>query len=204
MANDSFVHLHVHTEYSMLDGAARVTRPDDGRGRAGDAGDRDHRSRQQLRRVRLLEAGDRGRDQADHRHRGLCHPRHAARRAHPGALGQRRRGRRLGLRRVHPHDPAGREHRGHAQPVPAVVARLDRGLLLQAANGSRAPEHLRVWPDRHDRLRERRGADPAPARTVRRGTSRPQASCATSSAKRTTTPRSWITASASSDGSSAT
>ncbi|CAN5494605.1 DNA polymerase III subunit alpha [soil metagenome] len=25
MANDSFVHLHVHTEYSMLDGAARVT-----------------------------------------------------------------------------------------------------------------------------------------------------------------------------------
>ena len=25
MSNDSFVHLHVHTEYSMLDGAARLT-----------------------------------------------------------------------------------------------------------------------------------------------------------------------------------
>jgi len=24
MASDSFVHLHVHTEYSMLDGAARL------------------------------------------------------------------------------------------------------------------------------------------------------------------------------------
>ena len=24
---DSFVHLHVHTEYSMLDGAARVKEP---------------------------------------------------------------------------------------------------------------------------------------------------------------------------------
>ena len=24
-ASDSFVHLHVHTEYSMLDGAARLT-----------------------------------------------------------------------------------------------------------------------------------------------------------------------------------
>ena len=24
MSSDSFVHLHVHTEYSMLDGAARV------------------------------------------------------------------------------------------------------------------------------------------------------------------------------------
>ncbi|MBK1786687.1 PHP domain-containing protein, partial [Prauserella cavernicola] len=24
MSNDSFVHLHVHTEYSMLDGAAKI------------------------------------------------------------------------------------------------------------------------------------------------------------------------------------
>ena len=27
MPSDSFVHLHVHTEYSMLDGAARLERP---------------------------------------------------------------------------------------------------------------------------------------------------------------------------------
>jgi len=27
MAGDSFVHLHNHTEYSMLDGAARLTDP---------------------------------------------------------------------------------------------------------------------------------------------------------------------------------
>ena len=62
-----------------------------GRGRAGHAGDRRHRPRQHVRRLRLLEAGDRRRHQADHRHRGVHHARHAPRRQDPRALGQRRR-----------------------------------------------------------------------------------------------------------------
>ena len=37
LSNDSFVHLHVHSEYSMLDGAARVKPLIDGRRRAGHA-----------------------------------------------------------------------------------------------------------------------------------------------------------------------
>ena len=65
-----------------------------------------------------------------------------------GALEQRRRRRRLRRRRLHPHDAAGRDHRGHAQPVPAVLARLDRGLLLQAARRPRAARRARHGPDR--------------------------------------------------------
>ena len=52
---DSFTHLHVHTEFSMLDGAARV---DERRGQGGGrrpAGDRHHRPRQHVRHPRLLQ-----------------------------------------------------------------------------------------------------------------------------------------------------
>ena len=40
-----------------------------------------------------------------------------------------------GSRRLHPHDAARRDHRGHAQPVPAVLARL----ASRASSTSRAP-----------------------------------------------------------------
>ena len=56
--NDSFVHLHVHTDYSMLDGAARVKPAHRGRGCRGHAGHRDDRPRQHVRRLRLLEDRD--------------------------------------------------------------------------------------------------------------------------------------------------
>ena len=62
-------------------------------------------------------------------------PGHQPLRADPGAVGRRRRGRRLRRRRVHPHDAAGRDHRGHAQPVPAVVA----GRAWRATSTSPAP-----------------------------------------------------------------
>ena len=63
--------------------------------------------------------GDRGRDQADHRHRGLRRARApqapaAGRAGDPGAEGRRR----VRRRRLHAHDAARRDHRGHAQPVP--------------------------------------------------------------------------------------
>ncbi len=43
------------------------------------------------------------------------------------------RRRRLRRRRLHPHDAARRDHRGHVQPVPAVLAGLARGVLPPAA-----------------------------------------------------------------------
>ena len=67
----SFVHLHLHTEFSMLDGAARIERGrGDGGGRRPARG-RHHRPRQHVRRPRLLPRGARGRPHAGHRHRGL-------------------------------------------------------------------------------------------------------------------------------------
>ncbi len=167
-SSDSFVHLHTHTEYSMLDGAARLTtcspRPADGH-----AGPGDDRPRQRLRRLRLLEEGHRRRHQADHRRRGLRHPAHPPRRPHPGQVGPGRRRRRVRRRRVHPHDAAGRDHRRHAQPVPAQQPGQPRGLLLQAPDGPRAAADLRRGPDRHHRLPVRRGADLPAARQLRRG-----------------------------------
>ena len=87
-SSDSFVHLHVHTEYSMLDGAARI---DDLFAEAagdGHAGDRDHRPRQRVRRLRVLEEGEAARRQADHRRRGVPDPAHAPRRADAGQVGR--------------------------------------------------------------------------------------------------------------------
>ena len=55
-STDSFVHLHVHTEYSMLDGAARLDDLFAEAARHGDAGAGDDRPRQRVRRLRLLEA----------------------------------------------------------------------------------------------------------------------------------------------------
>ena len=71
-------------------------------------------------------------------------------------------------RDVHPHDAAGREHRGHAQPVPAGQPGLAGGLLLQAADGPRAAGDLRQGDHRHHRLPVRRGAAAAAAGPVRR------------------------------------
>ena len=154
---------------------------DAGRGRAaeghvrrvrarGHAGRGHDRPRQPLRRLRLLVQGHQGRDQADHRHRGLRRPGApqappAGALGHPGPEGRRR----VRRRRLHAHDAAGRDHRGHAQPVPAVVPGLAGGLLPQAADGPRADRRARPGDHRDHRLPQRRGADPAPARPVPAG-----------------------------------
>ena len=75
-----------------------------------------------------------------------------------------------GLRRLHPHDPAGRDHQGDAQPLPALLAarrmegffyqpRIDRELLSEYAEGLIA----------HHRLPLGRGADLAAHRRLREG-----------------------------------
>ena len=82
LATRSFTHLHTHTEFSMLDGAARVKDLVAGGGGRRAAGPRDHRPRQHVRRPRLLRRLPCRRHQPGHRHRGL-HGRRVAARA-PG------------------------------------------------------------------------------------------------------------------------
>ena len=150
---DGFVHLHVHTEYSMLDGAARLKDMFAECERAG------------MPAVAMTDHGNlygaydfwskatKAGHQADHRHRGLRRPRAppappAGALGHPGAEGRRR----VRRRRLHAHDAAGRDHRGHAQPVPAVLA----GLAGRATSASRG------WTGNCS-PRTPRGSSPPPA-----------------------------------------
>ena len=78
----SFVHLHVHTQYSLLDGANKIAPLLDHAKQSGHARDGDHRPWQHVRRGRVLQEGGRARDQADHRLRGLSGARQTHR-SHP-------------------------------------------------------------------------------------------------------------------------
>ena len=73
-----FAHLHVHTEYSMLDGAARLSDLFAAAKRAGPDRHRDDRPRQPLRRLRVRQRGQGRRAEADHRDGGLLRARRAA------------------------------------------------------------------------------------------------------------------------------
>ena len=181
-----------HTEYSMLDGAARIGRPVR-RGRAaGPDRDGDHRPRLPVRRVRVLEARRASHGhQADHRRRGVRHAGHQPVRPDPGPLGRGAPGggRRLGARRVHPHDAAGPRR-------PQGMHNLFRMGSLASLEGQ-----IGKWPrmDRELLQHVRRGPDRAPpaARPARcrpgcgwASTTRPcgpRASSRTSSARRTST-----------------
>ena len=110
------------------------------------AGGGDDRPRQRVRCLRLLQEGEGRGGQADHRHGGVRRPQHLALRAQGRQLLRRRPRRRLGARRVHPHDPALGDHRGHAQPLPPLSGawrdgffkqpRIDRELLPSTARAS--------------------------------------------------------------------
>ena len=138
MASDSFVHLHVHTEYSMLDGAARL-------GALAE---------------RTAELGMPAIAMTDHGNvfgayefyakakaagvkpiigiEAYFAPNIVALRAQGRQLLRRRPRRRLRPRRLHPHDAALGDHRGHAQPLPALHRRLARRLLQAPPHGPRA------------------------------------------------------------------
>ena len=144
--SDSFVHLHVHTEYSMLDGAARL----------GELF------------ARTAEMGMPALAMTDHGNVFGAHDFYRQARAagvnpiigmeayltpntsrfdrDPGALGRRRRRRRLRRRRLHPHDAAARRARRACTtcsgwpPGPRLEGffykpRADRELLAQYAKG---------------------------------------------------------------------
>ena len=66
-----FVHLHLHTEFSLLDGACRIDELLDEARQAEDAGARGHRARQHVLVGRLPRPRARTRAQADPRLRGL-------------------------------------------------------------------------------------------------------------------------------------
>ena len=85
---EQFVHLHVHTEYSMLDGAARLTELFAETARMGmpALAMTDHGN--VFGAYDFYAQGHRRRREADHRHGGLPHPEHLPLRAHPGALGR--------------------------------------------------------------------------------------------------------------------
>ena len=140
--SDSFVHLHVHTEYSMLDGAARIGELFTEAARDGDAGPRHDRPRLRLRRLRVLEEGQGHRRQADHRRRGLRHARAPPAPTRPGSSwGDGGSADDVSGSGAYTHMTLlAREQRGHAQPVPDGSPGLPRpGLLLQvAAHGPRA------------------------------------------------------------------
>ena len=140
-AEPSFVHLHVHSEYSLLDGAARIEAPKfhpdaptifTEAARHGMSGGGRHGSRRHVRRAPLLRGRARRRHQADHRRRGLRRAGVAVR-AEPG----RERG-----EVPPPHAPGG-ERDGLPEPAEARVRRLPGGLLPPAAHGQGAARRAR-------------------------------------------------------------
>ena len=131
-----FVHLHVHSEYSLLDGAAQLEKlVEEGQGPAL-PGHRADRPRQPLRRHRLLPRRAEGRHQADPRLRALRGP---GRTEGAGLAGRRLRGRQP------PHGARARTRPGYRNLIKLVSKaylegfyykpRVDKELLAQHADG---------------------------------------------------------------------
>ena len=139
-----FVHLHLHTQYTLLDGANRLDDVLAARGRCRPAGDGDHRPRQHVRRGRVLQRQEGG-GEADHRLRGL-----RARRAS----------------RLEPASPTPAptttsscwpRTRPATRTWSSSSAPVHRGLLLQAAHRQGAPRQAQRGADRPLLLPQRRG-----------------------------------------------
>ena len=178
---ESFVHLHLHTEYSMLDGASRIgevvaAAAADGQPAVGIT---DHGNMYGA--LELYKAAENAGHQAGARHGGLLHE-HVALRP---AEAQR-------ARDLPPHD-ARRDRAGLPQPDQGHEPRVPRRLLLQAALRLGAARDLPRGHHRHHRLprRPRLAADPARRRRAlrsrRRRASRTSSGASTSSSSSRTT-----------------
>ena len=157
-SNDSFVHLHVHTEYSMLDGAARI---DDLFAEAARQG------------MPALATTDHGYVFGAYEFwkKGLAAGvkpiigveayvtpgthRSDKTRVKWGDATSASRDDVSGSGAYTHMTLLARQHGRHAQPVPDVLAGLAGGSLLQAADRPRAALDVRRGPDRHHRLPRR-------------------------------------------------
>ena len=74
LAPNDFTHLHVHSEFSLLDGLGRITELVDAAAAAGHGLDGAHRPRRAVRRGRLLPGRQDQGHQADRRRRDLRRP----------------------------------------------------------------------------------------------------------------------------------
>ncbi len=122
-ADPPFVHLHVHSDYSVLDGACKIDRLLDVVEEMGQPAVAltDHGVMSGA--VELYRKATNARHHAGGRPRGLRGPR-PRRAAEPRA--------------AQPPDAARRDHRGLLQPHQALLGRLPRGLPPQAAHLARA------------------------------------------------------------------
>ena len=166
-----FVHLHLHTEFSLLDGACRIDELLDRGAAAQDAGAGGHRARQHVLVGRLPRRGEKARHQPDPRLRGL-------RRAGRSARQERHAG-----RDRQPSRAAGGERKGIQEPHQARVVGLYRGLLLQAAHRQAVAGAARRRPDWPQQLPQGRGRDRDSLRAGEEGARRGRARIATSSAR---------------------
>ena len=174
-----FVHLHLHTDYSMLDGACDVEKLVHARERAGHARGRHDRPRQHFRRRAFRERGQEGGRQADRRLRALRlqerrpqHRAHSARRRH-----------------LQPPAGAGRKRRRLPQPGQDHVRGLAAWFLLQAARQQEISGGALQGTDRTLRLPERRSRRAPDGREVRRRARRGCHLSATSSARTTSSSK---------------
>ena len=171
MTKPPFTHLHVHTQYSLLDGAARL-------------GDMFNACNEMgMSHIAMTDHGNL---------HGAYDFFHQAKKAGvtpiigieayvaPGVPAQQAEdpvgsaapeaGRRVRFRWLHAQDDLGGERDGSAQPLPALLGRVRRGLADEVAADGQG-DHRQVVGGAHrlHRLPLRRAPDPAAARPVRRG-----------------------------------
>ena len=169
--HEQFVHLHVHTEYSMLDGAARLDRAVR-RGRPhGHAGPGHDRPRQRLRRLRLLHARPPppgvkpiiGME-------AYVTPNTDRAASAPGCGGPSGGDDDVSGGGAFTHMTLLAENTAGMHNLFRLSSRSShRGLLLQAARRPRTARRVRRRPDRHHRLPVRRDPDLAAHRRLREG-----------------------------------
>ena len=157
---DSFTHLHVHTEFSMLDGASRLDEMvakavEDGQPAIGMT---DHGNMYGTLDF-YKECNSQGIKPIIGTEAYMAHDHRSERPSRRGRVddsGGETAGRQQALL---PPDPAGGEQRGVQEPHPALVAGVHGGLLLQAPDGLGVAREVLRRADRHQRLPRR----PCPA-----------------------------------------
>ena len=183
-----FTHLHLHTQYSLLDGAIRLDQLFPKVLERGMKIGGDHRPRQPVRRARLLPARQGARREADLRLRDLRRARSARQDRAP----------------LQPPHPA-REERGRLEePLLPELDGLPGGLLLQPAHRQAAAARARRRPGRAVGLPGRRDRPDDQAPRAGGGRRRGRASSRTSSARATSSSSCSRTASRSKSRSTAT